>query len=287
MSEAAYQLASLDLLGCCALLRHLYQRREVLRAARLSVGYVLRARITNHAGGEQPVQVGVLLLQRDEAVGGQQDRAVERLELPVLMPPGAAVVAHEVIVLLEGRVVVGRQHLAVGVDVDPCPLGLLQQLLHILQIVSGDKYPRVAPHSQVDLGDLRVAVGLRVGLVEQRHRGDGVLAGLHDHRDHVVDGELFRRGGKPLHHRGVDLVLLEAQHLGVLRIGGDSLRSDDEKLSERAHVLVIHRGDAHLGRVGLRHYLIPARRLPDGAVRQSLRSGARRPGPLGHCVPNL
>ena len=81
------------------------------------VGNVHGPFITHHAGGKQPVQIGVVLFQRHQTVGGQQDGTVKGFEFFVLMPPGAAVVAHKMIILFKGRIVVGRQHLAVGVNI--------------------------------------------------------------------------------------------------------------------------------------------------------------------------
>ncbi len=90
---------------------------------------MLRPWVAGHVGREEPVQISVVLFHGDEAVGGEQDGAVEGFELLVLVPPGTAVIALEMIILLEGRIIVGRQHLAVGVDVDARPLRLLEQLV--------------------------------------------------------------------------------------------------------------------------------------------------------------
>ena len=56
-------------------------------------------------GGIEPVLVAVL--RGHQTVGGQQDGAAEGLELLLLLPPGVAVVAHKVGILLKGGVVVG------------------------------------------------------------------------------------------------------------------------------------------------------------------------------------
>ncbi len=73
------------------------------------------------------------------------------------------------IVFLEGRVIIGRQHFAVGVDIDACTVGLLQELFQVFQIVAGNKNARVPAHADVHLRDFGFAVGFGIGLVEQGH----------------------------------------------------------------------------------------------------------------------
>ena len=62
----------------------------------------------------------------DDAVARHEDRAGEVCEVGLLVLPGAAIVTHKMRVGAQLRVAVGGQHLAVGVDVDARPFGLLQ-----------------------------------------------------------------------------------------------------------------------------------------------------------------
>ncbi len=78
------------------------------------------------------VGVGRLL----DAVGVEDDGAGEFGEFLVLVLPGAAEVAHQVGVLLEAGIAVGRKHLAVGVDVDPLAFGLLEELFQHEQVMA-------------------------------------------------------------------------------------------------------------------------------------------------------
>src|SRR6185436_16111359 len=112
---------------------------------------------TDNTGRVQAALVTVL--RGYEAVRGQEDHAVEGVKFDVLPVPRVAVVAHEVVVLLEARVVVGREHLAVRVDVHAGSLGLYQQLFKVLQIMTADENGGVFSHSNVYCGDLRVTVG--------------------------------------------------------------------------------------------------------------------------------
>ena len=61
------------------------------------------------------------------------------VELGALVLPRSPVVAGEVGVLLQPRIGVAREHLAVGVDVDVGALALFEQDVQVEQIVSGDE----------------------------------------------------------------------------------------------------------------------------------------------------
>ncbi len=197
-----------------------------------------RAVVADHPGGVEAVEVGAALAQRYQAVGGQQHRAVERLELVRLMPPRPAVIADEMGIFLERRVGVGRQHLAVGIDIDPGALGLVQQFLQVLEVMAADQDAGVGPHPDIDLGDLGMAVGRRIGLVEQGHGGHRGPPGLHHQGEHLVDRQFLRRRGQGLEHEVADLILAVTEDHGVLGIGGDPLETDDQHLLQRAHILV-------------------------------------------------
>ncbi len=138
MGETAYDLALLNLLRRGAFLRRLDQAREVLHATLGSRRDVLGAGVTDHTGCEKPVKIGVFLFYRDQAVGREQDRTLEGLKLLILMPPGAAVVAHEMAVFLEGRVIIGGEHFTMGIDIHPGTLCLFQEFFHIFKVVARD-----------------------------------------------------------------------------------------------------------------------------------------------------
>ena len=83
----------------------------------------------NGAGGEDVLTVAWLL--RCETVGGEEDRGGNAVELLPLILPGGAEVAFEMALFFQMGITVGRQHLAVGVDVDAFVFGLDQQLFQI------------------------------------------------------------------------------------------------------------------------------------------------------------
>ena len=83
---------------------------------------------------EQPVYIAVS--RPHETIGGHQDSSREGVEFSLLHLPRAAVVTHQVLVLLKAGVSIRWEHLAMGVDVDPLPHSLLKQLFEILQVVA-------------------------------------------------------------------------------------------------------------------------------------------------------
>src|SRR5208283_2283060 len=79
----------------------------------------------------------LVLLRRDEAIGGEERGPVEALDVGALGPPGAAVVAVEVVVLLEEGIIMGGQHFPVRIDVDARSPGLLEKIVEVPEIVAG------------------------------------------------------------------------------------------------------------------------------------------------------
>jgi len=63
---------------------------------------------------------------RNNTVCSKQNRPVEGLKFFHLLPPCVSVVAHEIVILFESRIVVGRKHFAMGVYIHACSFCLLQ-----------------------------------------------------------------------------------------------------------------------------------------------------------------
>ncbi len=134
------------------------------------------------------------------------------------------------IILFEGGVVVRRKHLAVGIDIHPGSLGLLEKILHIPQVVAADENSGVVPHPDIHRGNLRIAVGGGVGLVEKGHGLHRLLSCLKHQPGHLIYGKIFGGGGQGGHEEVVNIAILVLQHRRMLRIGGDPLCPDGEQL---------------------------------------------------------
>ena len=241
MREAADNRSLLELFRCRALLRHLDDGREVLRA----IGFRLDVRATREADRTRREDTRlVALFRRHEAVR-QQHRAAKCLEFLFLLPPGVAVVAREVVVFLEERIVMRWQHLAVRVDIDARALRLLQEHFEVSEVMAGDEDRRILAHADVDLRDLWIAVVLRVRLVEERHRLDAPLARLERQRRQVVSRkavieQLCKRGLEECINR----LILFVKRIRVFEIRREALEAVRDELAQAAHVLVLCREHA-------------------------------------------
>ena len=142
-------------------------------------------------GGVDTVPVAGAFKRRNDTVGCEQDRTVEILKLFPLFPPGVTVVTYKMLVFLECRIVVGRQHFAMCIDIDPGPFGLGKQFFHVFQIVSADQDGRIVAYADVDAGYFRVAVAVGVGLIEQRHSFDSETSGFQDESSELFGGEVL------------------------------------------------------------------------------------------------
>ena len=173
------------------------------------------AGVAGHTGGEQAARVACL--GRHDAVGGHQDGAVKAVKLFLLLPPGVAVVAREVLIAFEEGVVLGGQHLGVGIYIHALTSGLLQQHLQILQVVAGDQDAGPVSHANVYTGDLGVAVGGGIGLIQQRHALHPGRAGIQHQLYQIGDAQAvvhgFRQGGLD---EGVHFLIFLQQNVGML-----------------------------------------------------------------------
>lgn len=96
------------------------------------MGYI---RPADHTAGKNVFRI--VFFGPHNTVGGHENGPRKLAEFFHLVLPGGSVMAIEMFVLLQLWIAVGGQHFAVGVNIDSFSLGLLQQLVHILQVMSG------------------------------------------------------------------------------------------------------------------------------------------------------
>ncbi len=196
------------------------------------------ARITCGTCCPKPVLVAVS--RRHDAVGCHQDRTIEGRKLLLLLPPCIAVVAREIRIFLECRIVVRGKHLGMSVNIDSGSLCLLEQHLEIPQIMAGNQNARILADADIHAGNLRISVGFCVGLVEQCHSFDAVFSGLKGKSNQIVHGQRIIQGFcKSLLDEGVDLLIVLKKRVCMLGISGETLEPVGDQLTERTDVLVL------------------------------------------------
>ena len=200
-------------------------------------GDMLAARKTHDAGGVHAVLVAVF--GRHKAVGGQQHGAVKAFKFFFLFPPCIAVVALEVRVLLEGRVVMGGQHFRVGVHVNACAFGLLEQHFKVAQVMPGNEDAGIAAHADVDLGNFWVAVGTGIGSIQQGHGRYAELARFKGQGHKVGHAQAVIQGfGKGFLHEGVKAVFMLAKHIRMFGVGRHALEPKGDEPAQGAHIII-------------------------------------------------
>ena len=209
--------------------RLLNEGGEIL-AVLLVAGDVPQALVAHHGGGVDAV--GVAGAGRHEAVGGEEHRRGNIFKFFLLALPRGAEVARQMGIFFKRRITMGREHLAVGMDVDALAGRLLQQLVQILQIVGGHHdegaFFDVGVHPRGD----GVAEGGGVSAVQQRHTLEIHLPELHDERQPLLHGvgavQLAQPLIKPRRHLGI----LAAEVQAVVGVGGHALQAEEERGAE-------------------------------------------------------
>ena len=126
----------------------------------------------------------------------------------------------------------GRQHFAVGVDIDPRSVGLFQKLVQVLQVVAGHHDEGPLFHIRVHPGGDRGTEGFRVGPVQQGHALEIYLAELHDKGQPILHAVLLPQGGQALVEPAADLRVLIAQIHGVVGVGRHALQTEQQRGAE-------------------------------------------------------
>ena len=115
----------------------------------------------------------------------------------------------------------GREHLAVGVDVYTFALGLFQDVFEVLQIVPGDQDRLALPGPEGNGCRDRMAVTAGIGCIEQLHRQEVDFTALQDEAEHIFkfQAAVINRGQAFL-YEVVNRFVLPAQDACVVRICG-------------------------------------------------------------------
>ena len=219
-------------------------RREILVRAGLAAAQGLRPLFADMDGAREGHDarredaVAVRRQRRHEAVRREQHRRRDAGELLALVLPGRAEVALQVRVLVQFRIGVGRQHLAVGVDVDALARRLFQEHLKVVQVVARD-------HDEGSLFDGQghrrrhgVAVGLRIGLVQELHTAQVDGAGLQDQGQQRVGRPFVPQGAQGVAEEVHDSVVRKTQHPGVVGIGSHAAQAEQEQALQGPDILV-------------------------------------------------
>ena len=148
MGETCHQCTPLDLNRRIARLRQFYDGGKILCPALRPVSNMCNAGIARHTRCKDPVFVRIL--DGNNTVGCQENRAFEGREFRPLFPPGAPVVACKMGVLFKCGIRIGREHFTMGVYIHSGPFGLFQEFLHILEIVTGDQDPGIGSDTDID-----------------------------------------------------------------------------------------------------------------------------------------
>ena len=194
------------------------------------------ARIGHQGGGKYPVRVRGF--GRHQAVGGKQHRCRDVGKFSLLILPRRAEIALEMGIFFQFRIAVGRQHFAMGVDVDAFALGLLQQQLQVVEVVACDDDERSLLHRQRDSGRRRRTVAFGVGLIQQRHTLEVFLAHLHDDGQQRIHAPVLTHSKECLGEKAVHFLVGIAQYHGVMGIRRHTTHTEKDERFEAANILL-------------------------------------------------
>ena len=183
--------------------------------------------------------LGVLAdIRVDQAVRSHHDGAGESGKFALLVLPGTAVIANQMLELVEFRVTVRGQHFAIGVDVDAGAFGLLKNGFEVAEVVAGNKNGLASDRFDVHFGWCGMAKFARLAAVEHFHYF--VVQLTDGHRGGEQRAHVFRVGAQPGHdvvkfggHGVIDL----AEHARVFHVRGGAFQAVEAKQAQTQHIL--------------------------------------------------
>lgn len=123
----------------------------------------------------------------------------------------------------------GREHFAVGVDVDPLAFCLLEEAFHIFKVVAGNDDERAFFDGQGNCRRNRCAVRRGVGFVEEGHAGQVDFTCFHDDRKQFVHTPVFAQGRKALDEECAQFVTGFAEHQGMIGVGCHAAHAEENE----------------------------------------------------------
>ncbi len=160
---------------------------------------------TDRPGRKYPIPIR--RRRGDKTVGRKQDRAVEMRELLFLVRPRRSVVSDQMIELLETRMGMGDQHLAVSIHVHPDPAGLAKQQKEVAKIMTRNKDAGIFADSR------------RASTLPKR--------------------VLFEAGSQTLIDEVHDCWIGLSKRLGMRVLGGDAFQTEQQEGKEGPLVVVL------------------------------------------------
>lgn len=123
----------------------------------------------------------------------------------------------------------GREHFAVGVDVDAFAFCLLEEAFHIFKVVAGNDDERAFFDGQGNRRRNRCAVRRGVGFVEEGHAGQVDFTCFHDDRKQFVHAPVFAQGRKAFDEEGAQFVTGFAEHQGMIGVGCHAAHAEENE----------------------------------------------------------
>src|SRR6056297_1094436 len=139
-----------------------------------------------------------------------------------------------------------------GIYIHSRSLCLLEQLLHVFQIVTRDKYSRVLSYTYVYFRNLRISVCFSICGIEKSHYVNTEFSCFKSQGYKLVSAQcVIQRRGQSLAYETVNIFVFFSQIECMLGICGNSLESVCYKFSKRTDILIFCCKNSNLHRISL------------------------------------
>lgn len=132
----------------------------------------------------------------------------------------------------------GRQHFAMGVNIDAFAFGLFEEQFQVFEIVAGDDDERSFFYSQRNRCRYRCAIGGRVGFIEESHAGQVDFTCFHDDRQELVHAPVFSESGQAFDEESADFIARFAEHQSMISIGCHAAHAEQDERFEGTDIFI-------------------------------------------------
>ena len=125
-----------------------------------------------------------------------------------------------------------RQHLRMSIDINTGALGLLQELLQILQIMSGYQNTGVLSDANIYLGDLRISVSAGICSIQKSHTIYAELTAFKSQSDKIIYSQaVVQCLSQSRLDESINFFIVLKKRICILRVSSQTLQTVSDQFS--------------------------------------------------------
>ena len=141
-----------------------------------------------------------------------------------------------------------RQHLTMGINIDARSSRLVQKHFQVLQIMTGNKDPRIAAGTKVHFRDFWLPVSIRVSRIKKSHALNTVFTRFKGQGDKTINTNVFFLDiGKGTLNKSINVFIFMIQDICMMKISSKTFEAIGDGFLKRTDIFIGFGKDADFG----------------------------------------